>query len=93
LELDIGEATGGPDPEYLAMELAHIIPPSGETYQHFMDRVRRGLDQLEHRDGPILLVAHQGTAQIIDCIVLGRPASQFSRQNGLGNAEFKIFQL
>jgi broad specificity phosphatase PhoE len=93
MELDIGEATDGPDPHYLAMERAHIIPPGGETYQHFMDRVQHGLSTLKHRPGPILLIAHEGIGQIIDCIVRGRPASEFSRQNGLGNAQFKIVEL
>lgn len=93
MELDIGEATDGPDPEYLAMEQAGIIPPGGESYEHFMQRVQRGLNQLKHRQGPILLVAHEGTGQIIDCIVHGRPASEFSRQDGLDNAQYKVIEL
>lgn len=93
MELDIGEATDGPDPDYLALERAHIIPPGGETYQHFMDRVQRGLDQLKQRPGPVLLVAHAGTGQIIDCIVSGRPASEFTHQGGLDNAQLKQYEL
>lgn len=93
MELDIGAATDGPDPDYLALERARIIPPGGETYQHFMDRVQRGLNQIKDRPGPIMLVAHEGTGQIIDCIVRGAAASEFTRQGGLGNAQFKIVEL
>jgi alpha-ribazole phosphatase len=92
-EIDIGTATDGPDADYLAMQRAGIIPPGGETFEHFYERVSHGLEQLKQREGTILLVSHQGTARIIDCLVHGWPPSRFRDLPGLDNGEFKEIEL
>ena len=93
-ELDIGEATGIPDPQYLAIQRSGRIPEGGESYEHFKERVSHGMKQLHDREGPILLVSHQGVARMMEIINRNLPAPHFiALPLGLDNGQSKQIEL
>jgi len=93
-ELGIGEATDKPDADYIPIMMAGQVPPGGEPLEQCLDRVQRGLEQLQKRHlHTVLLVCHQGTARMIDCSLHNWPAADFAHHPGLGNGEFKEIQI
>jgi broad specificity phosphatase PhoE len=91
-ELDVGEATGLPLDEYFAREKAGDIP-GAETAEQFFTRISRAIGRLRQRQGTILLVTHNGTYRMMECVLQGRPAPDFAHISGLHNGEVKSFTL
>lgn len=93
VERDVGDATGKPLSDYLVLEKDHALIPNAETDQVLFDRVRSGLEMLKQLNGDILLVTHNGTYRMLQCVVQGLPPQAFADVPSIANAEVKILEI
>lgn len=95
IELDVGDATGLPLDEYFALERSGAEIPGAEAPGTFFARVSEGLKNMKqkHADKTVLLVAHNGTCRMIECVVGNRPAAEFSEIPSLANGDYTIFDI
>jgi broad specificity phosphatase PhoE len=93
IERDVGDATGLPLAEYIALEKRHAPIPNADTDQALFDRVQRGLEQLIQLQTDVLLVTHNGTYRVIECVVRGLQPRDYVTIASIANGEVKSFEL
>lgn len=92
-ERHVGTATGLTLEEYFALEKTGRPIEGAESEQAMFNRVKVGLDELRNFGGITLLVTHNGTYRMIECVVQSRPATDFAFIEGLHNGEVREVDL
>lgn len=92
-ERDVGDATGKPLDEYFALEKAGAVIANAETDQMMFTRVQRGIEKLRALNADVLLVMHNGTYRMIECVVRNLPPHQFANIASISNAEVKTLEI
>jgi uncharacterized phosphatase len=93
-EINIGEATGWPLTKYRSIEQTGTPISGAETPQEIFERVTQGLHQLKNRTSThLVLVSHGATSQMINCVLSGRPTTDFRLMVELHNGEVKEYEI
>ena len=76
------EATWGDLALKKSADWLNVPAPGGETWTHFMDRIRTAWDLIRSGPSPAAIVAHQGVNAALAHLIDGRDPLQFAQQYG-----------